>query len=508
MKRALALLLAAALAVTLTACGGEPIQPVESQTPAPTAPAERQPFALAYDPGGSLHPITGFNQVNLDLAPLVYEGLYELDNTFTAQPVLAGEASVSEDGLTWTIALKSGVCFSDGTPLTADHVAASLNTARSSTLYASRLSGVASVQAGDGEVSIVLSAPNGALPALLDIPVVLEQENGIPLGTGRYRFAGEGDSFALVVNPNYDGDDGLPYDGIPLRAVTTADERIAAFDSGEVTAVTTDFSSAYALGYSGSYETCDYPTTNLIYVGFRTTAGPCQSPQVRQAFSRLFDRVSVVKSLLAGHGDPACLPISPSHGDYDESAAALLDYDVQQAEELLAAAGYARGEDGLWYSRRTSLAVTLIVNSDSVAKQNIADYLAASLEGMGVTVTVKKLAWEDYEGALKKGNFDLYIGEVRLTGDFDPTQLLTGSLNYGGYSSEAVSALLTAWRAAQGEVRTQAAEQLWLALAEEVPLAPLCFKRGSLLVRWGMVTNLQPTRGDPFHHMEDWVRVS
>ena len=86
--------------------------------------------------------------------------------------------------------------------------------------------------------------------------------------------------------------------------------------------------------------------------------------------------------------------------------------------------------------------------------------------------------------------------------------MLTGSLNYGGYSSETVSALLTAWRAAQGEARTQAAEQLWLALAEEVPLAPLCFKRGSLLVRWGMVTNLQPTRGDPFHHMEDWVRVS
>ena len=51
---------------------------------------------------------------------------------------------------------------------------------------------------------------------------------------------------------------------------------------------------------------------------------------------------------------------------------------------------------------------------------------------------------------------------------------------------------------------TQAAKALWERFAQDVPIAPLCFKRGSLLMRWGMVSGLQPTRADPFYRMEEW----
>jgi ABC-type oligopeptide transport system substrate-binding subunit len=86
-------------------------------------------------------------------------------------------------------------------------------------------------------------------------------------------------------------------------------------------------------------------------------------------------------------------------------------------------------------------------------------------------------------------------------------QLLTGNLNYGGYESETLPALLAERKAARGTSRTAAAARLWTVLTEEVPVAPLCFKRNSLLVRWGMVTNLQPTRSDPFYGVEQWVVV-
>ena len=261
--------------------------------------------------------------MNLDLAGLVYEGLYELDRNFEPQPVLARSAEVSGDGLSWTITLDSGARFSDGTLVTAQHVADSLNAARASALYGGRLSAVSEVTASEsGAVVITLSSPNGALDALLDIPIVLEQGNGIPLGTGRYRFLRDRGELCLSINGNYR--QALPYDTIPLREVRGAEERIAAFDSGEVTAAVTDFSSAYALGYSGTYEACDFPTTTLLYVGFRTSGGVCASARVRQAFSRAFDRASMTASLMAGHGDPACLPVSPLHGAYDQEAASAL----------------------------------------------------------------------------------------------------------------------------------------------------------------------------------------
>ena len=134
-------MLAVLLAFSLAGCAEPSPLPSPSETPGPTpTPApEAARFSLGYDPAASLHPLAGSSQVNQELTGLVYQGLYELDNTFTPQPVLARSASVGEDGLTWTITLAAGTVFSDGTPLTAQHVAASLEAARASPLYAARL---------------------------------------------------------------------------------------------------------------------------------------------------------------------------------------------------------------------------------------------------------------------------------------------------------------------------------------------------------------------------------
>ena len=511
MRRALSLLLAACLGLALLGCGQEPLPPSPSSSPSPSPVPSRAPeaaqFSLGYDPAASLHPLAGHSQVNQDLTGLVYQGLYELDNKFEPHPVLAASGAPSEDGYGWTFTLKPGAVFSDGTPLTAHHAAASLNAARGAGPYAPRLSGVTGAAAvDDATLTVTLSVPNGDLPALLDVPIVLEREDGsAPLGTGCYQYEAAGERLYLHANPHYAGAAALPWPTIPLTAVSTAEERIAAFDSGAVTAVTTEFSSPYALGYSSSYETCDYPTTSLLYLGFQAGSGPCQSPQVRRAFSRAFDREELVRVELSSHGDAACLPVSPVRGDCGGDAAALLDYHMEDAAALLAQAGYERGgEDGLLYRRRTPLEVTVLVNSDNESRQAAADALAASLTELGVSVTVNTLPWNDYVQALAAGRFDVYVGEVRLTGDFDPSPLLTGALNYGGYENWELTQALAAWKGARGDARTQAAEALWTLFAQEAPIAPLCFKRGSLLVRWGMVSNLQPTRANPFYRMEEW----
>ncbi len=348
MRRLLPLLLAAWLALSLAGCA-EPSplpSPSEEPTPSPSAAPEAVRFSLGYDPAASRHPLIGTSQVNQELTGLVYQGLYELDNQFTTHPVLAASAAPAEDGLSWAVTLKSGAVFSDGTPLTAHHAAASLNAARAAGPYAPRLTGVAGAWAADDATLVIsLAAPNGSLPALLDVPIVLEQEEGPPLGTGYYQYEAAGERLYLQANPRHSGASALPYAVIPLTPVSGADERVAAFDSGAVTAVTTRFASPYALGYSSSYETCDYPTTTLLYVGMRCSGGPCQSALVRRAVSRAVDRAGIVQTLLSGHADPACLPISPLHGEYAGEAAALLDFDMEQAAALLAEAGYGRSEE-------------------------------------------------------------------------------------------------------------------------------------------------------------------
>ena len=107
-----------ALLLTLPACAGGPLPDSSgsasssgdvSQTEDP--PPRAIPFTLAVYPEFSLHPTLAANRANLTLAPLLYEGLFTVDGSFQAQPVLCKSYTASEDKLVWTFTLQPGVTF-------------------------------------------------------------------------------------------------------------------------------------------------------------------------------------------------------------------------------------------------------------------------------------------------------------------------------------------------------------------------------------------------------------
>ncbi len=504
-----ALALGAALLFSCAGCGPAAEPPgEETTTPQVSAPTQTDTktctLALGYAALDSLHPLEASDRSNLDVISLVYEGLYETDESFAPQPVLAADARESEDGLTWTVTLREGAAFSDGTPLEAAHVVSSLKAAKKGGRYVQRLSGVASVKEKDGEVVITLTAPNGNLPALLAVPILLEREEGLPLGTGPYVLDGGEEELWLAANPNWWQGRRPAFDRIPLCPTGHLDERVSAFDSGQITAVTTDPTAPNALGYSSIYESYDFPTTDMLFVGFHTADGPCADPLVRAALSRAFDRASVVTAFLDGHGAAATLPLSPYSGEYPAEMAETLEFDRAAAEALLAEAGYTGGEDGLLRKKKQTLSLRFVVNQDSLVKQQIARFLAEDLRQLGVDVTVAELGWDDFNAALAAGDFDLWLGEVSLTADFDCSALLKGALNFGQYANEDVFALYDGWKGASGAARTAAGQAAFSAFGQDMPFAVLCFKNDSLCIRWGMVKNLSPVEGAPFRGVENW----
>lgn len=510
-KREICILLTALfLLLALPACNGAAgAQPTPSPTAAaacsPTPYAEPKKLALGYAGGRSLHPLFADDQGSLDIDSLVYDGLFRLDSKFEPQPALAESASMSEDGLSWTVKLRDGVVFSDGTPLTASQVASCIQQAKGSARYASRLAAVTDITAGEGTVTIALATRNGALPALLDIPIFLEQGGDAPpLGTGPYFFYGDGTELNLFANANWWQGTGQPYETIPLYGYSSPEQRAEAFGR-EVTAVTCDFNASSTVGYAGAYETHDYPATTMLYVGFNAKRGQvCADATVRQALSRCLDRGEIAGTLLSGHASAAALPVSPMSGVYDSGAARGLDYDLEAAAALLEEAGWTKNDEGLLARRRQTMTLTLCVNRDSTVKRAIAGILVQNLAKLGITTELHTLDWEEYTAALANGNFDLYLGEVKLTADFDVTSLISGDMNYGGYDDKLLEQSLWAFRAAAGDQRSAAASAFYTAFVSEVPFAPLCFKNDSLLISWGMAGNLTPMPGAPFAGIEGW----
>ena len=500
MRQRLLCLLSAAL-LLLSACGadGSAGSGSQSDTSAPALSQQEPvttPFTLAAYPNYSFHPALAANRANLTLAPLLYEPLFQLDASFQAQPVLCQSYTASGDGLTWTFTLRSGVTFSDGTPLTGQTVADALNTARGAeSRYASRLSGVTGVEAsGENTVTITLSRPNGNLPLLLDIPIALGTGDR-PAGTGPYVFSQQGDSLSLTARSGWWQDKSLPCTEIPLRAVSRSDDLIFAFSSGDVSLVDVDLMGTNAMGYSGSYETWDYATTDLIYLGFNTQSGLCRSAGVRTALTRGIDRDAVAQTVYASHAVSTALPVHPASPLYDQTLAGVLSYAPEALVSQLEDLGVLGRE------------LVLLVNRENTAKLSAAQLIAGQLESAGMEITVNALDFEDYTAALAQGDFDLYLGEVVLTADFDLTALLSsgGALNYGRWQDAQRDSLLSAFVQASGEARTAAARALFEYLNQQAPIAPVCFKNGSVLTQWGRLSGLSPVRGNVFAGLENWT---
>ncbi len=512
MKRRI-LALSLALLLGLTGCGTETVVPTVEPSPSPppvVTPTEvsgTADFVLPCYPDQSFHPITGQNRTNLSLTALIYEGLFELDSAFIPKGVLCESYTVSEDGLTWTLNLRPGVTFSDGSALTAEDVASSLRLAMGEgSVYGARMTNIRAVRAaGETAVTVTLTRPNGNLPALLDIPV-LKRVGETTLGTGPYAMA-TGSEGTLLLRPNtgWWQNKPLPVDEIKLYPIGNADALIQAFDTREISLVCADLTGTNALGFSGSYEAWDYPTSVMLYVGYQAKKGPCADGAVRTALSYGFDRAAVAKSLLSGHAIGAALPISPGSPLYDKRLADSLEYAPQRVDEALTAAGWVL-ENGVRQKGRETLNLTMIVNTDNNYKVAVADYLAKDFAKAGVAVTVKKLTWEEYNAALTAGDFDLYLGQVKLTGDFDLSPLLTrdGTLNYGGYADPDAEALLAAYLAAGETARPAAAADLCRRVSETAPFTVLCFKSWSVLTHWGKMSGVAPTQQNIFNHFTEW----
>lgn len=464
----------------------EELEP-EAEEPGPALPEQ---FALPYMPGRSLDPVSCADGMQQVAASLLCEGLFRLDENLEPQPYLCAGYSCDETASRYTFTLREGVLFSDGTPLTGRDVKATLDRARESERYRSRLAGISSITSGDGSVTIALRSPNTALPALLDVPIVKSgtQDAAAPTGTGPYFLAQEEGGDCLIANQSWWRGEEQPVDRIALVEASDPDAMLYRFSSHEVQLITADLTGVLAVSTTGSVDCLDAETTLLQYVGCNTARAPLDSPSLRRALSAGINRANVASAFLSSHGSAAQFPVSPASSLYPEE---LEDsYSVDAFAAALTASGFQQEQP-----------LTLLVNEENSFKRAIVDYLAETWTAGGVAVEVRALPWEEYEAALSAGDFDLYYGEVRLTADWSLSSLLEpgGAMNYGHWSNPDTSQRIADLAAAEN--RETAMRALCAHLKDQAPILPVCFKSTSVLTQSGVVEGISPTAAEPFYNL-------
>ena len=458
-----------------------------------------QAFSLPYYQQDTLDPLTCPDGAHQAIGALLYEGLYALDRRFEPQPVLAESYRYDPQAYLYTIRVRSGVTFSDGTPLTAVDVAASLLRARSTARYSGRLQEVVSITSADNVVYVTLSRPNAAFIARLDIPIVKAgtENDLIPVGTGRYLWEQDETGARLVVNGHYWKRQSLPIRQIPLVPCKDADAAAYAFLSREVQLIAYDVTGTGAIRVSGRSTYTDAPTSIMQYVGFNTNSPLFSSPALRAAVARGIDRNDCVNACLLGHGMAAAFPISPASPFYPANVA--LSYSSEAYEQALEEAGYG--------AEAEVREVVMLVSSENAFRVQAAQRIADGLSRGALRVTVKSLPWTDFRAALATGSYDLYYGECKLTADWDLFPLLApgGSLNFSGFTDEALPELLEKAATAGTAGRAAPLRELYAWLQEAAPFVPVCFKNVSVLLPDKAVDAISPTAADPFYDLADWT---
>jgi peptide/nickel transport system substrate-binding protein len=387
---------------------------------------------------------------------------------FATEPGLAESWTASDDGLTYTYTLREGLLWSDGTPLTADDVAWTVNTSRDQGWmnHSSITANLTATAVDARTVTITSSVPDPKLPTM-DVYIlpkhIWEEQaagdittydalDGVGSGPFTLQEWKSGQSWTMKANPNYWK--GAPaIDQVIFRVFTNADAMVAALKKGEIDAANAVPSSAFAdlqstegiqaiFGTQGSMSEL---AMNGMGGGLGDGHPALQDVAVRHAIHHAIDKQVLFDRVINGYGvqgttlsvspDPAWKPAIPEAEQYT--------YDPAKAQQLLDDAGYVdTNGDGVreMPGGGQELVFRYAERSESEVAAPIRELITGWLEQIGIGTEVSVFDDTQLTDVVASGEYDLFVWGWTPFVDPDPMlsyfrcEQLTTSLDAYGYN--------------------------------------------------------------------------
>ncbi len=453
-------------------------------------PVQAQTLTLGFDPDSSMNPYTATDLSNRLLLSLMYQPLFSVDRQYQVHPILCKNYVVSRDMRTYTFYLEQAT-FADGTVITAEDVVKSLRAAQRSPVYGGRLGKVSEIRATqDGAVQIVMSIPFENLPMLLDIPIVRGSQvnDAHPQGTGPYVWEESLSGPRLLRRGNWwcRAELAATAGSIVLMEVDGPTTLRDDFEFGNIGLVCTDPGLDTYVDYRCDYELWESENGIFLYLACNNKKGKVFSNgKLRAALTHAIDRSLLVTEHYRGFAKSATLPASPSSPWYDMALAEHYGYDPALFRTAVEEAGL------------TNTTVTLLVNKEDSRRVRAARAVAEMLTQAGLVVKLSILGGDSYTNALKKGNYDLHLGQTRLSANMDLSAFFDpkGALNFGGLGDAELFALCQEALANEGNYYT-----LYQQVMEDGMLVPILFRSYAVYGQRGLLDGLMPAREQIFFY--------
>jgi peptide/nickel transport system substrate-binding protein len=318
-------------------------------------------------------------------------------------PHLATGYEVSEDGLVWTIHLREGVRFHDGTPFNAEAAAFTLNRfldPAMKAIYRALLLGPVTEVRVVGEYTIEIHTHTKFGPLLTNLthvslgmvsPTATKAAGPIgtileaPVGTGPFKFKEwiPGDRMVMVRNDDYW--DGAPYlDKVIFKVVPEAATRAMMLMVGEAHITTLTPLDAKKLAPDPEIDVRVTTGWTTRWLAVNHLVEPFNDVRVRRAIRYAINWREMVDYILMGVGTVADAPVAPGVFGYIPIREPV--YDPERARHLLAEAGFP---DGFSAHFLYPPGIYLMMDEIALAWQ-------ADLAAVGIDITMEVMAWGAY----------------------------------------------------------------------------------------------------------------
>ena len=343
-----------------------------------------------------------------NMADLIYDSYLYQDPDGKLHPRLATGYEVSPDGLTYTIHLRKGVKFSDGTDFNADAAKAAWDNifnpkARVPLRFAVGMVKEC-VKIDDYTIQLKLKypfaplAPSIAMSLMSPIsPAALkkygEDIRQHPTGAGPYILDKwvKGDRIEMVRNENYWGEKPTVAK-IIWKIVPEAATREAMLRAGQIGICYKPLPSNVAALKADPKITVEMPLdTRTIFMGLNCQKGVTTNKKVRQAFNYAVDKKAIVKKILFGTAEPMDGPVSPKVFGYFKMDKQY-DYNPEKAKQLLKEANFD-------FSKTISMRTP---QGRYLFDKQVSEAIQAYFQAIGVKAELRTYDWPTYVAGLLK----------------------------------------------------------------------------------------------------------
>jgi peptide/nickel transport system substrate-binding protein len=415
---------------------------------------------------GALEPALVGSRAESNIFNHLFATLYEITETGSLDPFLANSYSISEDGTEWTFTLNEGLTCHNGEALTAEDVAYSFQRAADpANAFTGNTVGFVFPSIGyvdaraDSELEVTIIADRAqSEPLRLGLisevyihckdyyeGLSLEEAAENPVGSGPYQFVEwVRDDYVLIeAAPGYELRD-AGFDRIFWRVIPEASTRVAELIAGNVDIIANvPPDQVAAIDNSGAAEVQAVSGTRRMYVGFQFSPNFADSPgydalqntDVRVALQYAVDVETICATLLGTECERASSMVNPPNNNPNLTA---YPFDTARAEEMLDAAGYPRGDDGVRFNT-----VLMGPRGRYLNDANVVQAIAQYLSDVGVQTEVQILDWtSEYVPLVREKNvgplFFLGTGGSTWSALYDMADLSspTAGTNYTNWQNE------------------------------------------------------------------------